>query len=196
MSPRFVRVLIALPFLSLALAEEPQWLKEARAREGTLGAPLAIKSQDGWFSARVPARVGGNIVKDQGSYALTLDIGSDAPMQCDVVPEGFDMADRLSRTFDVTMKRLEAIQGKVEARQLEFTDAGAMGNVPYMETRWLLRVNDGKETRVGALKQVVLEKYGHGIYCAQFDVGFVNTFEAVARSLAETFEAPPVGQAP
>jgi hypothetical protein len=196
MSPRFVRVLIALPFLSMAQSEEPQWLKDARAREGTPIAPVNIKSQDGWFSARVTARLSGAIVKDQGSYALSLDIGSDAPMQCDVVPEGFDMADRLARTFDVTIKRLEATQGKVEARQLEFTDAGAIGNVPYLETRWLLRVNDGKETRVGALKQVVLEKHGHGIYCAQFDVGFVKTFDAVTRSLAESFEAPPVGQPP
>jgi hypothetical protein len=36
-----------------AAAEEPQWLKDARAKEGTLIAPQPIASEDGWFQTRV-----------------------------------------------------------------------------------------------------------------------------------------------
>ena len=189
-------VAIALLFLSAAHADEPQWLKDARAREGQPAVPVSLKSKDGWFTARIPYPVTGDVVKEQDSYTINFNLGADTPMQCEIVPDGFDMADRLSRTLEVTVSRLEKAQGKVEQRQLDYTDAGAMGNVPYLESRWLIRVNDGKESRVGGLKQIALEKYGHGIYCAHFDIGFVKSFHEVAHALAETFEAPPVSPPP
>jgi hypothetical protein len=195
MSLRTVIVSLVLWLVCVAQAEEPQWLRDARAREGKVIAPVAFKSQDGWLSGRVPARVG-DIVRRQDSYPIDLDIGADGPIQCEVVPGGFDMADRMRRTFESTMKRLEESQGKVEARQMEFTAAGAIGTVPYLQARWLFRVNDGKEARVGALKQLAFEKYGHGVYCAHLDLGFVNTFDTVVRAFAESFEAPPVAPPP
>jgi hypothetical protein len=195
MSLRTVIASLALWLFSVAQADDPQWLKDARAREGKPIAPVAFKSVDGWLSGRVPARVSG-IDKEEDSYAIDLDIGADGPVQCEVVPGGFDLADRMHRAFEGTMKRLEESQGKVEARQMEFTDAGAIGNVPYLQARWLFRVNDGKETRVGGLKQIAFEKYGHGVYCAHLDPGFVNTFDSVVRALAGSLEAKPVAPPP
>jgi hypothetical protein len=63
------------------------------------------------------------------------------------------------------MEQVAKSQGKVEVRQLEFTDAGAIGNVPYLKTHWVYRVNDGKEARLGQFKQFVMVKGGHGLYC-------------------------------
>ena len=155
-----------------------------------------IKSKDAWFTARVPARIVGEIVKEQDSYTVTIDIGSDAPIYCEVMPEGFDMADMLRRTLEQTVTLLEKARGKVEARQLESSDAGVIGNVPYLQTSWLYRVNDGKEDQLGALKQMAFEKFGHGVYCAHLDIGYVKTFDTVMRSLAESFQAPPVAPPP
>ena len=193
---RTVIAWVALSLVSAAQAAEPQWLKDARAREARTGAARVLKSKDDWMSARVPAKVVGDIVLEQKSYSITFDVGGDAPIFCEVVPQGFDMADMLHRTFDLTMKQIEEMQGKVEAKDLEYTDAGAIGGVPYLQTRWLYRVNDGKETRVGGLKQITMEKHGHGLYCAHVDLGYVKTFDAVTHALAESFEAPPVATAP
>lgn len=174
----------------VAQGDEPKWLQDARAREASPVAPGEFNSKDGWFRASVPAKVIGDIEKLEGSYTVTINVGSDAPVHCEVVPDGFDMADMLRQTFDLTMKEVGEAQGKVEATQLEFTDAGAFSNVPFIATRWLYRVHDGKEARLGALKQIALDKLGHGVYCAHLDLGYVATFDTIARAFAESFEAP------
>jgi hypothetical protein len=87
------------------------------------------------------------------------------------------------------MEEAEKSQGKVEARSIESIDAGLFGEVPYMQTQWVYRVNDGKAQRLGGLKQVSMEKGGQGIYCAHADLGYVKTFNTVVKAFAETFES-------
>jgi hypothetical protein len=87
-------------------AEEPQWLKDARAREGKSGPAVELKSKDNWFKAKVPARVVGVIEKVEGSYSIEFNIGSEQTAYCEVVPDGFDMANMLRRTLDITLKQV------------------------------------------------------------------------------------------
>ena len=193
---RAVIASVAFFCVSVAQADEPQWLKDARARESKPIKATAFKSKDNWFSAKVPAKVVGPVVKEQGSYSVELNIGGDNPIYCEVVPEGFDTADMLHRTYDLTLKQIEEGQGKIEAKELEFSDAGAIGNVPYLQTRWIYTTNNGKESLAGGLKQIAFEKLGHGIYCAHVDIGYEKTFDTVTRALVESFEAPQDGTAP
>jgi hypothetical protein len=170
-------------------AEEPQWLKDARAREGKPGPAVELKSKDHWFKARVPAIVVGVIEKVEGSYSIEFNIGGDQAAYCEVVPDGFDMANMLRRTLDITLKQVEETQGKVEMRSIESIDAGVFGEVPYLQTQWVYRVNDGKEQRLGGLKQIAMEKGGQGIYCAHVDLGYVKTFNTIVKALADSFES-------
>ena len=59
-----------------------------------------IKSKDKWFKARVPAKVVGDIEKVEGSYTVELNIGSDQSVYCEIMPEGFDMADMVRRKLE------------------------------------------------------------------------------------------------
>src|SRR5688572_11751992 len=173
---------------SSAFAQEPQWLKDARTREGKLGQPRDFKSKDNWLKGRVPGKVVGKVEKVEGSYSIEIDFADESPVYCEFVPDGFYLADTMRRMLDVTMKQFSNAPSKVEARELEYSDAGAIGNVPYLKTRWLFRVNDGKETSVGMLKQFVMEKQGHGLYCAHLDIGYVNTFDTLMQAFAETLK--------
>ncbi|HYJ41572.1 MAG TPA: hypothetical protein VEW08_12330 [Steroidobacteraceae bacterium] len=192
------RALICLSILLSTLAraaEEPQWLKDARAREGN-AKPAVLKSKDNWFKARVPAKVIGDIEKSEGSYTVELDIGSDQPVYCEIMPEGFDMADMVRRNLEFTMGQVAEAQGKVEARSLESIDAGVFGNVPYLQTQWLYRVNDGTAQRLGGFKQISMEKNDKGIYCAHVDLGYTQSFAALAKAFADTFESTTDAPAP
>ncbi|HET7811094.1 MAG TPA: hypothetical protein VFL16_11010 [Steroidobacteraceae bacterium] len=180
---------VALLSLSAAHAEDPDWLREARTREGKLVAPHELRSDDGWLSARVPVKVR-DVAKLEKSYVVALDVGSTRPAYCEFIPGGFHFADTLRQKVDSTLKELEPIQGKVEGREIEFTDAGSFGEAPYLKASWLYRVNDGKQARLGALKQMVFEKLGHAVYCSHLDIGYVKTFDAATRALAESFDAP------
>jgi hypothetical protein len=169
-------------------AEEAKWLTDARAREGKIGTPKEFKSKDTWLKARVPGKVKGAVDKVEDSYSIEIDFGGESGAYCELVPDGFDMADMIRRTLEMTMQQVAENQGKLESRVLEYTDAGAIGNLPYLKTRWLYRVNDGKEVRLGQFKQFATLKRGHGLYCAHLDIGYVKSFDAVTRSLAETLE--------
>ena len=177
-------------------ADEPQWLKEARAREGKIGAAVAIKSKDNWFSAKLPAKLVGDIEKVEGSYTIELDIGGDQSAYCEVTPDGFDMADMIRTNLEFTMEQVGKTQGKVEVRALEATDAGVFGKVPFLQTQWIYRVNDGKAQMLGGFQQISMVKDGQGIYCAHVDLGYTKTFRAVAKAFAETFESTAEGPAP
>ena len=65
--------------------------------------------------------------------------------------------------------------------EIEATDAGALGDVPFLAIRW--------RYGAGALKQLVFNKLGHGVNCSHPGMGYVKTFETVTRSLAESFKA-------
>lgn len=193
------RVLIGLSVLFATFtqaAEEPQWLKDARAREGKPVPAAALKSKDNWFKAKVPAVVVGDIEKIEGSYTIEFDIGGEQAAYCEIVPDGFDLASMLRRTLDITLEQVEKAQGKVEARSIESIDAGLFGEVPYLQTQWVYRVNDGKVPRLGGLKQISMEKGGQGIYCAHVDLGYVKTFNSVVKALAESFESTTAATTP
>ena len=190
MIERLLVALLATAFTMAAhSADDPPWLKEARKRESSITDSRVFKSKDGWFTARVPAKVVGAIEKVEGSYSVELSIGADSSVYCEVVPDGIDLASMLQVTLANAVKQVESMQGKVSMRELEAIDAGAFDDVPYLHTSWVYLVDDGKEKRLGALKQLVFEKHGHGVYCAHADVGFTRSFHNLARSFAATFDA-------
>jgi hypothetical protein len=169
------------------LCAEPQWLTDARSREGQLAEPHDIRSSDGWLRARLPVAVTGKIEKLQGSYTVEFSIGSVNTASCEIIPDIIDPAAFLRLTAEKTFADLIAkSQGTVEQRGIETVDAGAFGATPYLSLAWLYRVNDGKEKRVGAFKQYAAVKQRHGIYCAHIDLGYVQTFRSIVQALVES----------
>lgn len=187
----FGRFVLAFAFLSLmpiAHGDEPQWLVDARAREGKASKMRSFRSSDGFVTAEVPAKVLNKIAEDEGAYLISLDIGSETPANCEVIRDGFDLGALLRATAELTFTQVEPIQGKVEQRIIERTDAGAFVASPFLAIDWLYRVNDGKQARAGGLKQIAVLKDGHGLYCAHVDLGYAKTFRNVVKALAETMK--------
>ncbi len=118
----FRQAALALSLLMCVSAfadEEPQWLKDARAREAKSLKPAEIRSKDGWLKVTTPGKAVGVVEKVEGSYSVELDIDSDAHVHCEVYPNGVDLANALRKTLSNSMKNVEELQGKLEARALE-----------------------------------------------------------------------------
>ena len=113
-----------------ANAAEPQWLTDARAREGKLGRERKLESPDGLLRARVPAKLAAPITLADGDYAVNLEIGATSPMECLVRDESADLAGFLLKVEKPTFELIASVQGKVEARGVERIDAGAIGANP------------------------------------------------------------------
>lgn len=188
MIQRLVAACFAVALTAHAMAaDEPKWLEDARAREAGSLQANALSSKDGWFKAKVPGKSTVPIEKEKGSYSIEIDIGADANINCEVYPDGIDLAHVLRKTAQNTFENIEKVQGKIEVRELESTDAGAHGDVPYLQTQWVYLLAEGKQ--LGGLKQVSLRKKDHGIYCSHEALGYAKTFAAVAKAFAMTFEA-------
>lgn len=179
-------LLLVLTAAAAVAQEEAQWLKEARARENQDTLAYPIKSQDGFVSAKIMGKAQGEMIEEEDSYAISLDIGSQAPVNCEVIVGGFDLAAILRITAELTFQEANPSQGKIEQRAIESVDAGVFGSAPYIAVNWLYRVHDGEAARVGGFKQIAMLKDGHGLYCAHLDLGYYRSFQNVARTLAET----------
>jgi hypothetical protein len=168
-------------------ADEPQWLKDARAREIKSQKLTEFKSKDGWFKASIPGKVVNTVEEVEGSYSVELDIGGDGKVYCEIYPKGVDLANSLRVTFTGALKEIETSQGKLEAHALESSDAGAHGPVPYLSLSWIYRIAAPGGSQLGALKQFVLEKNGVAVYCSHNEIGYSKTFASIAKGFAETF---------
>ena len=85
--------------------------EDAEAREGRLEPAREFTSADKWFKASVPAKPG-EVRKTGNSYLVTLDIGGESPIACEVTPGGIKLADTLRRGFDTWLKETGSGQGQ------------------------------------------------------------------------------------
>lgn len=163
--------------------ELPKWLTDAKARESRLAEPAEVASEDGWLRTKVPGAVKHKVVLDDGSYSLSIVLDGDITVSCEVMRGSRDMAAMLAQSTKITFGEIEKLNGTVEARALEASDAGAVGPYPFMSLQWLYRASRGGEARVGGLKQYAAVLDGAVVYCANDDLGYVKTFETVTRAL-------------
>lgn len=198
---RSLRHLATITLVSLAgmppvHAAEPQWLVDARAREGAALPPAVLKSEDGGFTATLPAKLIGRIDAADGNYTLALEVGSAAQVNCEVIRGGFDTASLLRKTAALTFDEIAKVQGQVEMRSVERSDAGAYAGSPYLALDWVYLVKQDGKPMLGMLKQTAVMKDGHGLYCSHVDIGYARTFEGVVKALTETLVVKEPAPAP
>jgi hypothetical protein len=170
------------------MADEPQWLVDARAREGQLIEPHVVTSTDKRISFSVPVALSGKLKEDKSSYEALLTLSPAAVADCLILKSDIDVAEFLRETAQSTFPEIEKAQGKMEKRAVEHIDAGVAGGTAFLGVTWVYRVNDGKGAKLGGLRQIAASRSDHGIYCAVNDLGYAKTFEQVVRALIESLK--------
>lgn len=173
---------------SAGAASEPKWLQDLRAREGTPTAPQVVRSDDGWFSTKVPAKLASKVVPYDGSYSVGFELAPDIVANCEVIKDGFDLASLVSQTADSTFEELAKEQGKIVAKAVERTDAGHIDGDAYVALDWVYTAETKEGVKVGSLKQVGAIHGEHGVYCFQNDVGYSRSFEALVNAFVGSLE--------
>ena len=180
-----------------ALAQEPQWLVQARAREGTLGALHAVSSADQQISFSVPVPLVGKVTEDKESYSASFALGPGAVAECELMKDDFDVASMLRATARITFADvIERAQGPIEKRGVEAIEAGVAGRTPYLSVSWLYRVKDAQGPKLGALRQYAASTGDIGVYCAFTGLGYAKTLQAVVRALLESLQFKAAEPAP
>jgi hypothetical protein len=175
--------------LTRATAEEPQWLLDARAKEGELTKPHLVISADKRISFSVPAALSGKLKETKNYYEALITLGPDAVADCEIFNTAIDPAALLRDTARTTFSEvIEKSQGKIEQKNLENIDAGVAGATPYLSLAWRYQINDVKGASVGGLRQYAAGMPRHGIYCELNDLGYAKTFEKVVIALISSLK--------
>ncbi len=105
---------------SQALAQEPQWLIDARTKEGQLIAPQAVTSTDKRVSFSVPVALSGKLMESKDSYEVLLTLGPQAAADCEILNNNIDVAALLRATATAMFSdEIEKSQGKIEKRAVD-----------------------------------------------------------------------------
>jgi hypothetical protein len=166
----------------------PKWLIDAKARESKPSPIMEVTSEDGWFTSKVPGRLSKKINWEDGGYVIGIELDGNVSVNCEVLKGSKDLATLMSVTADYSFKAIEKVNGTIEARGVESSDAGAMGGFPFITQSWLYRSIQNGERRVGALKQFVVALDAAVIYCSNEDVGYSKTFENVVKTFSTNFQ--------
>ncbi len=182
----------ALP--AAAAADPPKWLTDAMAREAKLPPAVAVAGDDGWFQARVPGAVKQTVAREGGGYSLAMQLEGGVAMSCEVLPGSRDLAAFLAETAEISFREIAKLNGEIQARAVDASDAGAVGPHPFLALRWLYRALNRGEQRVGGLQQFVADMGVATLYCAHDELGYSQTFQAVTRAV--TTELRVLGERP
>ena len=170
---------------------EPDWLRQARAREAAPIEPAAVVAK-GVFRTRVPAKVLQAPKRDGEAHWISFGIGGDAPIDCFVYDEELDLASSLDAFSKASFEAIGQALGKVDMQQIESVDAGVLAGGAYLSVDWMYRVATKEGLRIGQVKHLAVSKAGHAIYCQHNEVGYAKSFRGVVEELVRNldFAAP------
>ena len=194
-----IALLSALPLaMTLACASmpvsEPAWFTELRAREVGSQAKQRIQSKDRFFRASAPAKSVAPVAQVDDAYHVSLDIGTEAPIDCFVYSDGIDFASSVAQVSERAFESIGQSLGPVQRRAVDRVDAGVLAERPYLAADWMYQVQTAEGPKLGLVKHLVTSKEGRGLYCLHNEVGYHETFRSAVVSLLETLEyaSPPV----
>jgi hypothetical protein len=184
----FPAVLAVACAIGCASIPEPDWLQALRAREAEPLAQQPIQSSDRFFRARIPAKLVGSIERDGEAYKVSLDVGSEAPVDCWVYRDDVDLAAAISALSEATFAAISDQLGRVDLREVDRVDAGVIAESPFVAVDWMYRVQADGGPRIGLVKHLVASKGGRALYCHQNELGYAKTFRRIVDSLLESLE--------
>jgi len=184
---RAAALLVSAVFLGCAAQQHGEgWLSELRAREVALPEARLMGADDGSFAASVPAvRVSG-VVEGQDADLVSLDIGTDSPIECAIYHDEVESASTLQTMAEQIFADLgERYQSPVQ-RDVTKLEAGVAGASPYLELHWRYQTAQQPGTVYGELKQLIASREGRSVYCVHHENGYARSFQKVVGSFVET----------
>lgn len=161
------------------------WLEELRQREATLPESRMIGASDGAFGAEVPAIRSGSVVTGEQADMLSLDIGSDSPIECALYHDEVESASTVQTMAEQVFADLEERYGVAVKRSIVDFDAGLAGPSPYLELHWQYQTDEPQPV-FGELEQMIASREGRSVYCVHHENGYRDSFRRVVSSLIET----------
>ncbi len=179
-----------LPPSELPPSESADWLNRLLEREVEPLPSIEVADGQGFFKAKVPAKLIEPVTLVDGARHLMLDFGAGPEnlAECYVYSDDLDLAGSLLSFSDGVFEAIETQYGEVELKAVLDVTAGALEGSPYLGMDWLYRCNTQNGPVAGQAKHLIASKNRRAVYCQSSSVGYSKAFFGVFQSLVETLE--------
>jgi hypothetical protein len=145
----------------------------------------AVEFPGGKLSGKVESAAAPTVKRQDNAWALTIPIGSEAPISCFVQDKGIDTAASLLRFVRLVK---DGATG-VTVQGVAPTDAGVIAESAYMMIALSYTKPSPRGLAGGQVKVMVRPDADAPLLCFHDEVGYGETFKRVTRSLAGSLKA-------
>ncbi|MDO6566370.1 hypothetical protein Q4561_04820 [Alteromonas sp. 1_MG-2023] len=171
------------------LNDFPDWFKEAMARDSKVTNSSPIEIEEFQVNSSV---LGQATLQEagEGTWYYTIDIGTDAPVECYAFSEFDGPANSLYSIAEYSLTGVEALNEKTLSGQFNYAmDVGVVDATPYLSLDTLYTVGENDEKVSGLLKGLSAETDNSLQVCIHNEMGYQGAFVAVFKSFVRAFTA-------
>lgn len=165
----------------------PKWFKDAVEREKKVKKKTKVEIN----KFNVKQTILGDVSlqdKSDNFWAYLIDIGTDSPIECYISTDYDGPASYLYAVMEKGLQGVETAYKKPVTARLNFAlDTGMIGDTPYIAFDTLYYVGEGQEKLAGILKGIAAETSQSLQICIHNELGYRETFFAVAESFVNAF---------
>lgn len=171
-------------------SEGADWLNRLLEREVEPLPLIEVADGQGFFKAKVPAKLIEPVTLVDGARHLMLDFGAGPEnlAECYVYSDDLDLAGSLLSFSNGVFEAIETHYGEVELKAVLDVTAGALQGSPYLGMDWLYRCKTQNGPVAGQAKHLIASKNRRAVYCQSSSVGYGKAFFGLFQSLIETLE--------
>ncbi|MBF7073587.1 hypothetical protein ISG33_09295 [Glaciecola sp. MH2013] len=160
----------------------PDWFVDSLARETAIDTSTEFKNTDLGFGGAVK---GSLLLKgrSEGYWYYTIDIATNAPVECHIFASFDGPANAVSNVVDSTLPSIEKAYDKPLTKRRNFAlDIGVSDEVAYVLFDTLYTLGKPGEAVSGILKTLTAQTGDNLLMCLHNEVGYRATFKAVFES--------------
>jgi len=160
-------------------------LEQLFGRESSGLTPRPLEFSDGKFTAEVESSAAPTAKRSSESWAVTVPIGSALPISCYVYDKQTDGAATVVRFIRLIKEGTKDLTIK----QVLPTEAGAVGEDPYMIAELVYSKAMPAGPVIGQIKMMVRPSFDAPLFCFHDEPGYTQTFKRVTLGLARALKA-------
>ncbi len=155
-------------------------IEELKKREISALPQKQIQTPEKEISFKIES-IGEPKVKDiEGCYYLSVDIGTQAPIECYVYKQRGDPAFIANNFMNIALKSMKNTE-------IESISSGIFENDPFLSMNKFYLINQNGMDSIGYLKIIVISKPSNTIVCLHDEHGYIKSFKRIAKGISSSF---------
>lgn len=174
-------VVVFVAHMSVGLSAEKQSpLQKMMKRELSALKSHTLSTSEGGFSFKTEAKKAPKIEKVDGAWYVTIDIGTQSPMEC------YIYQDYINPISSIESMAKYVMGDKALQQDVSLLNAGMYGKNPYVRMDTSFIVLQNKQKALAVLKAAVTSRIDKALVCLHYEIGYSKTFARIFAGISKS----------